>query len=596
MKHLEEVADIQKGHEALNQDRITVGLATCGISAGADKTLEKLHEKGLLIPIETVGCAGMCHAEPIVTVRQNGVFSIYGHVTEDKVDMLVAAINENRVCQELFLGHALEEIDYYKKQKRLLMSNCGRINPLSIEQYISAGGYAGLINTLKKKPEEVTTEVLASGLRGRGGAGFPTGKKWQLIRQQPGKRMLVCNGDEGDPGAFMNRVTMESDPFRLIEGMTIAAYAIESEEAIIYTRAEYPLAIKTLQEALKIAEEKNLLGKDILGVKGFNLKIRIMKGAGAFVCGEETALIRSVMGFRGQPRFKPPFPAQSGIYGRPTNINNVSTLSLVAVIMSMGASEFAKIGTEKSKGTAMICLAGKVKRTGVVEVPIGISIRELVFDIGGGVVEGTKFKAVQAGGPAGGCISEQYLDTPLDYESLQALGAIMGSGGMIVLNDQACMVDVAKYFMTFTSGESCGKCTPCREGTTRMLEILDKITKGLGTNEDLDMLKILCNYVKENSLCGLGQAAPNPVLSTLKQFEHEYRVHIDKKECPSHACKNLLTYTITDKCIGCGNCTRHCPVNAISGKLKEKHVIDHDKCVRCGACFEACAFDAIERK
>ncbi|MBN1792699.1 4Fe-4S binding protein [Candidatus Woesearchaeota archaeon] len=596
MKFLENVVDMKKGHEDLNHDRITVGMATCGISAGADHVFERLKGAELQTMLENVGCAGMCYAEPIVTVKQGDVFSIYGHVTEDKVDMLIQAIRERRVCSELLLGHSLEEIEYYKKQKRLLMSNCGKINPLSVEQYVSAGGYAGLVNALKKKPEEVIADVLKSGLRGRGGAGFPTGKKWQLVAQQQGKRMLVCNGDEGDPGAFMNRVTMESDPFRLIEGMTIAAYAIGSQDGVIYTRAEYPLAVETLLKAIKIAEEKNLLGKNILGIQGFNFTIKMKMGAGAFVCGEETALINSTMGLRGQPRFKPPYPAQRGIDDNPTNINNVSTLSLVSVIMSMGADEFAKIGTEKSKGTAMICLAGKVKRTGVVEVPVGISIRELVFDVGGGVVEGTEFKAVQIGGPAGGCVSEQYLDTKLDYESLQAIGAIMGSGGMIVLNNEACMVDVARYFMSFTAGESCGKCTPCREGTTRMLEILDKITKGLGTKEDLEKLKLLAGFIKENSLCGLGQAAPNPVLSTLQQFGDEYTVHIEKKECPSHACKNLLRYTILDNCIGCGNCKRHCPVNAISGKPKEKHVIDQEKCVRCGACYEACAFDAIERK
>jgi NADH-quinone oxidoreductase subunit F len=595
MKYLEQVADIKKGYQELAGERITVGVGTCGASAGGDLVLQKLQDANLGIFLEGVGCAGMCYAEPIVTVKQKGIFSIYGHVTEDKADILISAIRERRVCDELLMGHKIEDIDFCKKQKRLLMSNCGKINPFSLNQYVSEGGYKGLMTALGKKPEEVIDDILKSGLRGRGGAGFPTGTKWKLTAAKTGKKFLVCNGDEGDPGAFMNRVTMESDPFKLIEGMTIAGYAIDSENGIIYTRAEYPLAVSTLQRAIEIAEKNNLLGKDILGIPGFNFTIKIKMGAGAFVCGEETAMIASIMGRRGQPRYKPPYPADQGIDGCPTNINNVSTLSLVPIIMSMGAEEFAKIGSEKSKGTALICLAGKINRTGVIEIPLGIKLREIVYDIGGGVAEGTRFKAIQAGGPAGGCISEKYLDLTLDYESLLSVGAMMGSGGMIVVNDTACMVDLARFFMNFTASESCGKCTPCREGTTRMLEILEKITKGLGTPKDLDTLKLLAGYIKENSLCGLGQAAPNPVLSTLAQFEDEYKIHIEKRECPSHSCKNLLKYTILENCTGCGNCARHCPVNAISGKLKEKHVIDQSKCVRCGECYEVCAFDAIDR-
>jgi len=595
MKPLTQITDIKKGYDVLKNDRITVGLATCGISAGADKTFEKLKNADLGMVLEPVGCAGMCYAEPIVTVKQKGIYSIYGNVTESKADLLIQAIKNKIICTELLLGHSLEEIDYYKKQKRILMQNCGKINPLAIEQYIGCGGYGGLSRALRMKPSEVINEITLSGLRGRGGAGFPTGQKWSLISSRPGKKFLVCNGDEGDPGAFMNRTVMESDPFRLIEGMTIAAYAIGSNEGIIYTRAEYPLAIKTLQQAIEIARSKNLLGKNILGVKEFDFDISIKKGSGAFVCGEETALIASIMGKRGNPLFKPPFPAERGIDGYPTNINNVSTLSLVSSIMAMTAKEFAKIGTQKTKGTAMICLTGKIKRTGVVEVPMGIKLREIVFDVGGGVVNGN-FKAVQAGGPAGGSLNEKDLDLPLDYESLNSAGAMMGSGGLVVVNDSACMIDMARFFMTFTQSESCGKCTPCREGTTRMLELLDKITKGLGTREDLETLKMLAVYVKENSLCGLGQAAPNPVLSTLNKFYDEYIIHVDKKECPSHACKNLLHYRILDNCVGCGNCVRHCPVNAITGRLKEKHFIDQNKCVRCGACYEACAFDAIEKK
>ncbi len=589
------LADLKKGHEALTCDRITVGLATCGISAGADRTLAAFQAANLPLIIENVGCLGNCYAEPIVTVRQDGSTAIYGHVTEDKVQKILDAIKTKTICKELFLGRTLEEIDFYKIQKRLLLANCGKINPLDIDQYVATGGYDGLAKALRKKPQEIIEDVLASGLRGRGGAGFPTGQKWRLIAVKTGKKILVCNGDEGDPGAFMNRTVMESDPFKLIEGMTIAAYAIGSDEGIIYTRAEYPLAVKTLRSAITIAESHNLLGKNILGIEGFNFNLRIVMGAGAFVCGEETALMNSVMGLRGQPHYKPPYPADKGIYGYPTNINNVSTLSFVPLIMSMGAKEFAKIGSEKSKGTAVLCLTGKINRTGVIEVPMGTPLREIIFGIAGGPPQGTTFKAVQCGGPAGGCVSEKYLDLPVDYESLLSIGAMMGSGGLVVLNSDSCMVDVAKFFMSFTRSESCGKCTPCREGTTRIWEILDKITKGLGTPKDIETLKSLSQYVKENSLCGLGQAAPNPILTTLAQFADEYRVHIEQKECPSHSCRNLVHYRINEKCTGCGNCARHCPVHCIAGRLKEKHVIDQSVCVRCGACYENCAFDAIDK-
>jgi len=596
MKFITQIADLQKGHNELNDDRITVGVATCGISAGASKTLKKLQDANLGILIDSVGCVGMCYAEPIVTVKQKGIISIYGKVTEENVPKLVDAIKNGVVYNELLLGHSLEEIAYYKKQKRLLMQNCGIISPLNLNQYIATSGYSGLTNALKINPGQVIDEIKLSGLRGRGGAGFSTGLKWSLIAVKTGRKYLVCNGDEGDPGAFMNRTIMESDPFRLIEGMTIAAYAIGSHDGIIYTRAEYPLAIETLDKAILIAKEHNLLGKDILGMVGFNFDIRIVKGSGAFVCGEETALINSVMGRRGNPVFKPPYPADRGISGNPTNINNVSTLSLVTNIMSMTAREFLKIGSEKSKGTAMLCLTGKISRAGVIEVPMGTTLRDIIFEIGNGVIEGTKFKAVQAGGPAGGCICEKELDTPVDYESLNGVGAMMGSGGLVVINDTACVVDLAKFFMNFTKSESCGKCTPCREGTTRLYEILERITKGMGTKKDLELLKTLSAYVKENSLCGLGIAASNPIMSTLNKFPEEYLAHIEKKECPTKTCKNLLHYTITQECVGCGNCVKHCPVNAITGRLKEKHVINKDLCVRCGACFEVCAFDAIERK
>ncbi len=578
----------------LEKDRITVGLATCGIAAGAQKTFDKLKKLKLDLPLVPVGCAGMCYAEPIVTVRQKGKLSIYGYVTEDKVDLLLDCIKQNKVCEELFLGHSLKDIDYYKKQKRFVMENCGQINPLNLEHYKETKGYSGLSNALSKTSEEVIEDIKKSGLRGRGGAGFPTGLKWSFIAPKKGHKLLVCNGDEGDPGAFMNRTIMESDPFKVIEGMTIAAYAIGAKEGIIYTRAEYPLAIKTLQKAIDIARKNNLLGKNILN-KNFEFDIRIQKGAGAFVCGEETALISSVEGKRGQPNSRPPYPAEKGIHNYPTNINNVGTLSHVATIMKIGVNEFTKLGTDKTKGTKVICLTGRVKKSGVIEVPMGIKLKEIIFDIGGGTDKG-EFKAIQAGGPSGGCITKKDLNLKLDYETLQGVGAIMGSGGLVVMNDESCMVDVAKYFMAFEKDESCGKCTPCREGTTRMFEILEKITKGLANKKDLETLKVLAHYIKENSLCGLGQSAPNPVLSTMKNFYDEYLCHINKKQCPSHACIQLLHYEINDKCIGCGNCVRHCPVNCISGKPREIHTIDQSKCIKCGACYDVCAFDSINRK
>jgi NADH:ubiquinone oxidoreductase subunit F (NADH-binding)/NAD-dependent dihydropyrimidine dehydrogenase PreA subunit/(2Fe-2S) ferredoxin len=596
MKPITEILDVEKGKKELEADRITVGVATCGISAGADKILEKLRGANLGIPVEEVGCAGMCYAEPIVTVKQNGLLSIYGYVTEDKADKLRGCIKNGQVCEEMLLGHKLEDIEFYKKQLRIVMKNCGLINGLSLEQYAANGGFIGLMNALKLQPLQLIEEVKRSKLRGRGGAGFLAGMKWSFLAAKTGRKFIVCNGDEGDPGAFMNRTVMESDPYSIIEGMIIASYATGAKEGIIYTRTEYPLAIKTIEKAIALLREKSLLGKNILEVEGFDFDIILKKGAGAFVCGEETALIASVMGKRGHPRFRPPYPADRGVYDCPTNINNVGTLANVGKILSMGVDEYLKIGTEKTKGTKEICLTGKVKRTGIVEVPMGTRLREIIFDAGGGPIEGTEFKAVQIGGPSGGCLTEADLDLPLDYEPLQNAGAIMGSGGMVVINDESCMVNVAKYFTAFTRSESCGKCTPCREGNTRMNETLDRITKGLGTEQDIKKLKLLAEYIRDNSLCNLGKTAPNPVLSTIAKFADEYEAHIKDKRCPSKVCIELLKYIINEKCTGCGACARVCPTYAITGRVKERHVIEQKKCIKCGNCYDICAFKAIDRK
>jgi len=592
---IEKLVDVLGGEKELSGDRITVGISTCGISAGALPTLEALKKAKLGVLVEGVGCAGMCYNEPVVTVKKNGKHSIYGHVTAENVGELIDCIKKGKYCAKLLVGRKLSEIDYYKKQKRVVMENCGKINPLSIKQYAACGGFKGLEKALSMKPLEVVSEVKRANLRGRGGAGFPAGVKWSFLAEKEGKKYLVCNGDEGDPGAFMNRTMIESDPFRLLEGIIIAAYAIGAEEAFIYTREEYPLAIETLTKAIRILEEKGLLGERILGKNTFNLEIKIKKGAGAFVCGEETALMRSIRGKRGYPKPRPPYPAEKGLWNHPTNINNVGTLTNVPVILRDGAKEYKKIGGKKSSGTKILCLAGKINRPGVIEVPFGTSLETIVFDIGGGVPKGTEFKAVQSGGPAGGCISKKIIKTKLDYESLEKVGSIMGSGGLVVLNNEDCMVDVARYFMKFTQEESCGKCTPCREGNMRLLELLEKITGGVGTQRDLDYIKKLSVFVRDNSLCGLGQNAPNPVFSTMEYFMREYTDHIKDKNCVSGVCKSMTTFTITADCVGCGNCARACPVDAITGKLKQKHKIEQEKCIKCGECYRNCAFKAIRR-
>jgi len=522
----------------LANDRVTVGVATCGISAGAAPVLEELKKSGLPEPIDPVGCAGMCYNEPIVTVRQNGAYSIYAHIARENVGELIESIRDGKANEKYLVGHSLQDIDYYKKQKRLVMENCGVIDPLSLEQYVASGGFTGLENALEMRPADVVKAVSDAKLRGRGGAGFPTGTKWSIIAGKTGKKYLVCNGDEGDPGAFMNRTLLESDPFRVLEGMMIAAYAIGAEEAFVYTREEYPLAIKTMDAAIKLLQERKLLGERILDKDGFNLKISVKKGAGAFVCGEETALMNSIMGNRGYPMPRPPFPAEKGLWGRPTNINNVDTLGNVATLFKIGVAEYSKVGTDMTKGTKAVCLVGKINRAGVVEVPFGITLKEIIYDIGGGPQDG-ELKAVQMGGPSGGCIPANLMDTPLDYETVTKLGAIIGSGGMIVLNDKDCMVEVARYFMSFVQDESCGKCTPCREGNYRLMEYMEKLTSGEGTPKDLGQIRKLALFVKDCSLCGLGQTAPNPILSTMTYFMDEYKEHVVDKRCRSGRCKKL---------------------------------------------------------
>ena len=585
-----------QGKEELERNRITVGLATCGISAGGLPVFEALQNANLNIDVDQTGCIGMCYAEPLVTVIQNGKKTIYGYVTEDNVQELIESIKKQETNKKLFLAHKVEDLEFYKKQKRLVMNNCGKINPYKLSHYLSEEGYKGLMNAINKKPLDVVEDIKKSGLRGRGGAGFPTGLKWSFLAEKQGTKYLICNGDEGDPGAFMNRTLMESDPFKIIEGMTIGAYATGCQQGIIYTRAEYPLAIKILQNAIDKAYKQKLLGQDILGKKDFNFDLKIQEGAGAFVCGEESALINSLEGKRGQPNPRPPFPAQKGLNQKPTLVNNVGTWGHVATIMKITPDEYTKIGTEKTKGTKIICLTGKIKRTGVVEVPFGIPLKDLVYSIGGGMIDDTKFKALLSGGPAGGFLPEDKLNTKLDYETLHELGTIIGSGGFIVANDKSCIVNIAKFFIDFTQQESCGKCTPCREGSKRLLELLTKVTRGTATDEDIEKITELSEFIQNTALCGLGQNAANPVLSSIKSFKEEYTMHIKDKKCPALVCENLLIYTINKDCIGCGNCKRHCPTNAITGEPKQLHIISQELCIKCGACYDSCAFNAIDRK
>lgn len=572
-----------------------------------DKVLKKLSLTDK-VHVFNSGCFGLCERGPVVVVYHGDQDTFYAHVKVSDVEKICQQhIIEGKVVEELEYKELVDgkkvtvesfrDMNFYKHQHRIALRNCGNINPLEIDEYIARDGYAALGKVLTSmSSQEVIDTVLASGLRGRGGAGFPTGRKWSLVdHSDNGPRYVICNADEGDPGAFMDRAVLEGDPHVVIEAMAIAGYAIGANQGYIYVRAEYPLAVERLQYAIKKAYQYGMLGKNIFGTS-FNFDLEVRLGAGAFVCGEETALMASIEGERGMPRNKPPFPAVKGLWQRPSIINNVETLANVPQIILNGAEWFAGTGTEKSKGTKVFALGGKINNTGLLEIPMGTTLREVIYDIGGGIPKGKAFKAVQTGGPSGGCLTAQHLDQPIDYDNLVALGSMMGSGGMIVMDEDNCMVDVARFYLEFTVDESCGKCTPCREGTRRMLEILNKIVAGKGELKDLDELKQLALFIKDSSLCGLGQTAPNPVLSTLTNFYDEYVAHVVDKKCPAGVCKSLIKYHITDKCIGCGKCKRNCPAGAISGELKQKHEINTSVCIKCGACKVNCPVSAIVTK
>lgn len=585
--------------------KIKVGLSSCGVSAGASALYEKLLKLPIIkdkkIEIIQTGCIGMCYNEPLIEIIDESGEYIYGHLDEKKLDAVIEShINNNVPLKEhiVYSGSFSTEHDsFFKKQVKIVLRRSGIIDPESIDEYIDDKGYEALKKVIgMMAKDDVIREIKESGLRGRGGGGFPTGLKWDFASNNKGsKKYVVCNADEGDPGAFMDRSTLEGDPHSILEGMTICAYAIGADEGYIYIRAEYPKAVKRLIKAINDSRNRGFLGKNILG-SDFSFDIHIKEGAGAFVCGEETALIASIEGKRGMPVLRPPFPAEKGLWKKPTNINNVETFANIPWIILNGSAEYAKYGTAKSKGTKVFAMAGKIKRSGLVEVPMGITINEIVFDICDGIIGGKKFKAVQMGGPSGGCIPASLGDTKIDYESITGTGAIMGSGGLIVMDEDTCMVEVAKYFLGFTQKESCGKCTFCRIGTKRMEETLQRIVDGKGEEGDIEYLQKLAQQIKDNSLCGLGQTAPNPVLTTIRYFRQEYEEHIFNKRCPAKSCKSLITFRIEeDKCTGCTLCARVCPVSAVTGEPKKLHIIDQQKCIKCGKCIDSCKFSAITK-
>ncbi|MEQ8197820.1 MAG: NADH-quinone oxidoreductase subunit NuoF [Clostridiaceae bacterium] len=610
-KNLIKLRNVQENGTVEINTNSKVEILVCGgtgcKSALSDEIISKIQseiEKNSLsdrVSVEMTGCFGFCEKGPVVKIMPDDTF--YIHVKpEDAGEIINEHIIKGNVVDRLLYEEPTlkkkvrrqDDMSFYKKQKRIALRNCGVINPENINEYIASQGYMALGKVLTEMtPEEVIKEISDSGLRGRGGGGFPTGRKWQFTRAAKGDiKYIICNADEGDPGAFMDRSILEGDPNSVVEAMAIAGYAIGASKGYIYIRAEYPLAVHRLMVAIKQAKELGVIGHNILG-SNFSFDIDIKYGAGAFVCGEETALIHSIEGERGEPTTKPPFPAENGLFDKPTSVNNVETFANIPVIINNGSKWFSSIGTTTSKGTKVFALAGKINNVGLVEVPMGITLEEIIYEIGGGIKDDKKFKAVQTGGPSGGCIPSMLLDLPIDYESLNAIGSMMGSGGMIIMDEDNCMVDIAKFYLEFIVDESCGKCTPCRVGNKRLLETLNKIVQGNGTEGDLKKLRELSKIIKDTSLCGLGQSAPNPVLSTMTYFMDEYEAHVKDKKCPAGKCKKLVKYVITDKCVGCTKCSRMCPVNCISGKLKEAHVIDQEKCIKCGTCYEGCPVKAI---